>query len=276
MFQDLTSLEDLSTSSMESVEDISLSPAEIDYLQELRVSPEQWEKMSQSDQFQCLDSINSRFNELSPRNSLSSVFEDLFGRDMYETWRNYEGLTKLEAPGDLEQISLISDVLSECEELRYDNWIKLSDAEKTNVMNELEIKISEIECRPACPISFADLSADSAPGSICLGGYRPGTKDIQLNEDLLSNKPDMYHELIDTLIHEGRHAYQDYNIHVHEVHPRHSEVGSWADTWGDGKWTYCSDCRTTLGQRLYEQQSIEIDARNFAGDVVSEYMKNYA
>lgn len=27
------------------------------------------------------------------------------------------------------------------------------------------------------------------------------------------------------------------------------------------------DCSTELGQRLYEQQSVEIDARNFAADI---------
>jgi hypothetical protein len=39
---------------------------------------------------------------------------------------------------------------------------------------------------------------------------------------------------------------------------------------GDGKWQYWGDCSTELGQRLYEQQSVEIDVRNFAGDVVSK------
>ena len=76
--------------------------------------------------------------------------------------------------------------------------------------------------------------------------------------------------MINTVVHEGRHAYQDYNIHVCEVHPRHSEVVSWAETMGDGKWQYWGDCSTELGQRLYEQQSVEIDARNFANDVVSK------
>ena len=69
---------------------------------------------------------------------------------------------------------------------------------------------------------------------------------------------------------EGRHAYQDYNINVCEVHPRHSEVESWAETMGDGKWGYWGDCSTLIGQRLYEQQSVEIDARNFAHDVTDK------
>ena len=83
-----------------------------------------------------------------------------------------------------------------------------------------------------------------------------------------------YKEIVDTLIHEGRHAYQDYNVNENEIHPRHSEVVSWAETMEGGKWGYWGDCSTLLGQRLYDQQSIEIDARNFARDVLDKLNLN--
>ena len=38
-----------------------------------------------------------------------------------------------------------------------------------------------------------------------------------------------------------------------------------------GKWDYWGDTSSLLGQRLYEQQSIEIDARNFAADVINKF-----
>ena len=41
--------------------------------------------------------------------------------------------------------------------------------------------------------------------------------------------------------------------------------------WRGGKWGYCGGSSSLLGQRLYEQQSIEIDARNFAADVLEKY-----
>ncbi len=53
-------------------------------------------------------------------------------------------------------------------------------------------------------------------------------------------------EVLDTLVHEGRHAYQDYNVNVYEIHPRHSEVASWAETMEGGKWGYHGDTSTVL------------------------------
>ena len=64
---------------------------------------------------------------------------------------------------------------------------------------------------------------------------------------------------------------EDYNVNVYEIHPRHSEVASWAETMEGGKWGYHGDTSTVLGQRLYEQQSIEIDARNFAMDILDKF-----
>lgn len=107
-----------------------------------------------------------------------------------------------------------------------------------------------------------------------LGGYNPETKGIELNEHMIESSGNdyiYYTELLDTLIHEGRHAYQDYNVNENEVHSRHSEVESWAETMEGGKWDYWGDTSSLLGQRLYEQQSIEIDARNFAADVINKF-----
>ena len=106
------------------------------------------------------------------------------------------------------------------------------------------------------------------------GGYSPESKSIDINASYIEQSEydyNMYREVLDTLIHEGRHAYQDYNVNVCEIHPRHSEVSSWAETMEGGKWGYHGDTSTLLGQRLYEQQSIEIDARNFAMDVLDRF-----
>ena len=104
--------------------------------------------------------------------------------------------------------------------------------------------------------------------------YNPETKTIDINSIYVKMSDvdkRQFREVIDTLIHEGRHAYQDYNVNVCEVHPRHSEVISWAETMEGGKWGYHGDVSTKLGQRLYEQQAIEIDARNFAADVLDKF-----
>ncbi len=249
-----------------------LTDAQYDYMNELKVSAQEWNDLSTLQQLDQIREIEERFDELGVPFDLSMVFESVYGKEMTETYNNRESLsesleTNIEAPSDLEQIGKISDLLSECQEIRYENWEQLSSDEKTALLNSLEGQIADIECRPPCPVCFEYMDEGT------YGGYNEYRKDITLNENLLTNDYDVYCELLDTLVHEGRHAYQDYNLHIQEVHPRHSEVESWRDTWGDGRWQYCNDCRTELGARLYHQQSIEIDARNFAGDVLDSLMQ---
>lgn len=248
--------------SVEGIQNEGLSDVQREYMLELAVPASDWEAMQPDEQRAWLNVVTDRYSELGVDAELDAILQELYGDSALELYQNVE---RIEAPNDMEQIDMVSEVLVNCEELKYENWIRLSDAEKTEVLNKLEEQIAAIECRPPCPVHFEPLEPN------LYGGYRPGVGDIQLNNFLLANDYGNYTELIDTLIHEGRHAYQDYNINVQETHPRHSEVDSWRDTWGNGtgKWEYWNDCRTELGLRLYEQQSIEIDARNFAGDVIS-------
>ncbi len=245
-----------------------LNPLQIDYLRELKIAPEVWESMDLQAQDEHLGLVMHRFQELKlPRHfNLKQWIDKIFG---FKVKESYE---RIEAPQDHIQIEQISKALSDCKELRFENWCNLEFSERMDVLNSLEARIAEIEHRPACPVNYnasmggIQIYGDNVYGH--LGGYSQDTKDITLNANMVeSNDPTAYLEVIDTIVHEGRHAYQDYNIHVCEIHPRHSEVASWAETMGDGKWRYWGDCSTELGQRLYEQQSVEIDARNFAADI---------
>lgn len=256
---------------MEVNEQETLNPLQIDYLRELEVSPETWEAMDKQSRTDFVGSIVERFHELNVPflDDIKQWIGEIFGIEVKETYE------QMEAPQDYIQIEQISDLLENCEELKFDNWTKLELSEKIDVLNDLESRIAEIEHRPACPVRYDDtmgeieVYGDQVYGR--MGGYSPDTKDITLNANLLeSSDPRVYLEVIDTVVHEGRHAYQDFNINVCEVHPRHSEVESWAETMGDGKWGYWGDCSTLIGQRLYEQQSVEIDARNFAHDVTDK------
>ena len=256
---------------MEVNEQETLNPLQIDYLRELEVSPETWEAMDKQSRTDFVGSIVERFHELNVPflDDIKQWIGEIFGTEVKETYE------QLEAPQDYIQIEQISDLLENCKELKFENWTKLELSEKIDVLNDLESRIAEIEHRPACPVRYdatmgeIEVYGDQVYGR--MGGYSPDTKDITLNANLLeSSDPRVYLEVIDTIVHEGRHAYQDYNINVCEVHPRHSEVESWAETMGDGKWGYWGDCSTLIGQRLYEQQSVEIDARNFAHDVTDK------
>lgn len=232
-----------------------------EYIQELKVSEQEWASMNSESQLDYLKSVVNRVSENGLPEGYSSITEylsDVYGvnvRDAYE---------KIEAPYDNIQIERIANTIENMENLQFSKWEKLPLEKRLDVLNELEEKIADIACRTPCFVNV-----DYEMESNVLGGYSMESKDITLNADfVMSNNFADFKELLDTVVHEGRHAYQDYNLNECEVHPRHSEVESWRDTCGGGKWTYWNDTSSWLGQRLYEQQSIEIDARNFAADVI--------
>ena len=252
---------------------IEISDSQLSYLKELDVPSDKWESMSSAQQDVVLSRINDRFAEMDidDKNIMADAVSRSFSLEIVESY-----FSKMErAPHDIEQIELVSDVLSDMQELKFENWEQLSLDERIDVVNKLETRVAESECRPSCPVYIEDMGSISIEdGNVYgrLGGFNPETKDITLNVEILkSNNPAALRETLDTIIHEGRHAYQDYNVNECEVHSRHSEIVSWAETMEGGKWGYCGGSSSLLGQRLYEQQSIEIDARNFAADVLEKY-----
>lgn len=249
-----------------------LTDTQEDYLRELMPDEQSWGGMSDAQRDEAVSDILQRYGELNLpadfnlHESIGKVFDQ----------RIVEQYERLEAPQDYVQIEAVGETLANCEELRWENWQNLELSEKVEVLNDVETRIAAIEHRPPCPVrtgnDMGELEVTPYEVSGHMGGYRTGIKDITLNPELLtSDNPMVYREMLDTLVHEGRHAYQDYNVNVCEVHPRHSEVASWSETMAGGKWGYWGDCRNELGQRLYEQQAIEIDARNFAHDVLNNW-----
>ncbi|MBM6673868.1 hypothetical protein [Marseilla massiliensis] len=245
-------------------EPTKLSQLQSEYLKELDIPSDVWNEMPRECQAEHIGSIKNRFDEINIPTSIDreSAVKDLFSHEIAETYK------QIEASHDFIQIEQVSDVLADCKELDHGKWQQLEMSEKEYVLNDLEHKIAEIEHRPPCPVRIVNLPHRT------FGGYNPETKTIDINSIYVKMSDvdkRQFREVIDTLIHEGRHAYQDYNVNVCEVHPRHSEVISWAETMEGGKWGYHGDVSTKLGQRLYEQQSIEIDARNFAADVLDKF-----
>lgn len=241
-----------------------LNDVQAEYLKELNIPSDIWNGMTKEDQTQRLAFITERFNEINLPQSIDkgAILKELYSPEIIEAYN------RIEAPQDFIQIELISDVLSECKELNQERWQTLELSEKVSVLNELECKIAEIEHRPPCSVRAVNISPH------IWGGFNPNSKCIDINKAYIEHSgydAIMLKEVLDTLVHEGRHAYQDYNVNVCEIHPRHSEVISWAETMDGGKWGYYGDTSTKLGQRLYEQQSIEIDARNFAADILDMF-----
>lgn len=272
MLESISNLEQLSKG-VESCKPFELSDVQMSYLKELDVPSEQWREMSPAQQESYLVRISDRFEDLGidDMDLINSAMEKTYSPDILETFHNRIEM----APTDMEQIEQVSDVLSEMPEFKFENWERLDIDERISALNKVEYRIAEIEHRTPCPVYaeyMGEIQVQYGQVYGSLGGYSPETKDITLNAALLeNNEPILLRETLDTLVHEGRHAYQDYNVNACEIHPRHSEVISWSDTMKGGKWGYYGDTSTLIGQRLYEQQSVEIDARNFATDVLDKY-----
>lgn len=170
----------------------------------------------------------------------------------------------LEAPSDVEQVEQISDCLSDMENLDFDNWCNLSTAEREETLQNVEDKISNIEHREPCQIKYRDMEDGY------FGYYSPEDKTITLNTRYVeANDFNSYKETLDTIVHEGRHAYQDYNMNEREVHPRGGEVNMWR--WNEEECGYKS-C-DLYGYEMYAMQPVESDARAFAEDVLTSYFE---
>ncbi len=173
----------------------------------------------------------------------------------------------LEAPSDLEQIKQLGDYLTDVPEFRYETWKELDVDERYKALQLAEFKIAEIEHRDPCTLRISSL------GEGYYGYYSPMDKSITLNKDyLISNRLEDYKNTLDTLIHEGRHAYQDYNMTEREVHPREGEVNMWK--WNE--YTIGYKDAFLCGMEAYAMQPVETDARAFAEDVLKNFLNNIA
>lgn len=173
----------------------------------------------------------------------------------------------LEAPQDGMQIEEISERMTQIEGLEYSEWKKLSFEERMEVLQKVEHEVADVAHRPACSISYKQL------GEKFYGYYTPGSSHITINSDYVrSNSFKDYKETLDTLIHEGRHAYQDYNLNEREVHPRQGDISNWKMN----EQNYGYQNVEHYGFKLYQMQPVEADARAFAEDVLKQYQNKMA
>ena len=190
--------------------------------------------------------------------------------DRLESFK-WKGTEKLEVLRDSEVTERIAEYLSGLEDLKYENWTKLSLEQRKQLLNQIERQIAAIEHRPPLPIEVEKMKASTF-------GYQSNYyHKIALNSLYVgSNSQKDYREVIDTIIHEGRHAYQHYNVDKKLIHESASVVATWRENFSDPKYQYYSgSCiipvkgrLQDVGFRLYYYQPVEIDARNFAADVM--------
>lgn len=232
-----------------------------------------------------IESLNERGEPLeSTAEPISDVSENLVDAETteelhskIEVLESYSPVEYSECVYDAEVKENIADFLESYEDFRYENWSKLSLEQKQQVLQNAECYIAQIEHRPA---KFVQLEQMPKPG--VMGYHDEYRNKIALNSDIVGHDGmEAYRKTIETLLHEGRHAYQHYNIEVRMIHESGAEVESWRENYFNSNYGYYHSqgqkiyiptregYRTMDDYRLYYYQPVEIDARNFASDVMS-------
>lgn len=173
---------------------------------------------------------------------------------------NLEGLRPTEILPPVEGLTIPDfEYLQNTEGLAPGQFEGLSLEERYTLMRTLESKLALIQGRPAVPITLS-----LTPGEN--GHYDPQTRSITLNAEALMGR-DVFSN-IDTIAHEGRHAYQHYAIEHPGFHPNPVEVQQWAVNFEPNNYRPAE----LYGGWLYRLQPIEADAFKY-GNLVKEAMQ---
>jgi len=152
------------------------------------------------------------------------------------------------------QIQDAVDALQQMEGLDLESWQALDAAGRLEMLQGIEDRMATIQERPAVPVGTAELSGNT------FGGF--DGQAITINAAHLSG--DMpFEEFVDTIVHEGRHAYQDYAVRNPGFVSDTARVNAWADNMAN----YLS--AEEYGQELYANQPIEADAWQYADRIRS-------
>ncbi|MCR5024066.1 MAG: hypothetical protein K6A90_07015 [Lachnospiraceae bacterium] len=193
--------------------------------------------------------------EIERKGSLHTVEGDREQRDLY-------------APSMEMQAEKIKAIFEVTPELQYDNWKNLDINERKKVLNDFEKSIAKVEMRIPMPVGYEKLS-----GGVM--GYTDGRKLVVSERVLKSNDYSDYKETLNTLFHEGRHSYQNYNLYVKRTEQSDEIFNSWVVNrkklgYSSGDVSFPFNMSESFRQKSYYQyytQPVEVDARLFAETV---------
>jgi len=165
------------------------------------------------------------------------------------------------ATGSLaQQAQLAADRIRRIGQLQPERWAALGLDERMATLREVEAINAEAQGRTVVPLQSAPM-----PASV-YGGYSERNHAITINSAHVQSND--VREVLDTILHEGRHAYQHYAIQHPGTHPDPAEVERWRDNFDN----YLLP--ELYGQQVYESQPVEADARRYASEVISQCRKN--
>jgi len=151
------------------------------------------------------------------------------------------------------QIQQAVDAIQQIENLDPSSWQSLDVNSRLEIVQNLENRMADIQDRPGVPVSVDETLPDNV-----FGVYNG--QDISINVNHLQSGMAL-DEFINTIVHEGRHAYQDYAIQ----NPGFvSDLGT-VNAWTENLDSYLDP--DLYGQELYANQSIEADAFAYANRI---------
>lgn len=164
-----------------------------------------------------------------------------------------DGQTDFELETQLQVQDAVSSI-QQVEGLDPESWQQLDSDARTEILQDIEGRMAEIQGREAVPVVAADM------GPATYGGF-DGTS-IRLNADhLASDMP--VEEFIDTIVHEGRHAYQYHAVDTPGFVADNAVVSAWAENRDN----YLT--AEEYGQEIYTSQPLEADAWEYAGQITN-------
>jgi len=132
-------------------------------------------------------------------------------------------------------------------------WAQLSLSQRAQALQKVEDTVAAIQGRPSVPV-IAVAMADNQYG--CFDG-----SVIRVNVNHL--KTLSVNDCVDTVLHEGRHAYQRYAVDHPGFHFDPVEVRNWSDNFSHYR------SATLYGYAAYSNQPLEASARQYASSILN-------
>lgn len=172
------------------------------------------------------------------------------------------------APSMEVQAEKIKDIYDSTPELQFAEWKKLGIEDRTKLLGHFEERIASVERRPAKPV----LHEQTKPR---LMGYNDGQKLVISDRLVGSNEYKDYKETLNTLFHEGRHSYQNYNLYVNRTEKSDEIYKSWIANreklgYSSSNTSFPFSMSNAFREKNYYKyytQPVEVDARLFAETV---------
>ncbi len=134
-------------------------------------------------------------------------------------------------------------------------WPSLTPAERLGRLQDLQGQLAATQSRGRVRVT-------SSPMNQSLFGEYNG-QQIRVNQNHLDD-PTKFWQILDTLIHEDRHAYQHWSVNTPGYHNDEAEVRAWSENLKQYR------DPTEVSFRMYRDQPVERDAFSFAEMVVSK------